>query len=198
MISEPSGSGKEVRSSFLELYFGRGKIADIGDARSGLVTKSVTARAYAGANEKRQAAILDQYKLYVEMADRISARRALANTFFLTLNTGIFALFGVFWKDRPEGSVWLLALPAIVLVGQTLAWFWLLRSYRQLNTGKYVVIGALEELLPVSPYWRSEWVVLGQGKDKARYWPLTHLEQWVPLLFTGAYVAGFVIAVTVS
>ena len=103
-----------------------------------------------------------------------------------------------YWKDRPQGSVWLLALPAIVLVGQTLAWFWLLRSYRQLNTGKYVVIGALEELLPVSPYWRSEWVVLGQGKDKARYWPLTHLEQWVPLLFTGAYVAGFVIAVTVS
>ena len=31
--------------------------------------------------------VLEQYKLYVEMADRISARRSTANTFFLTLNT---------------------------------------------------------------------------------------------------------------
>jgi len=33
--------------------------------------------------------VMDQYKLYVEMADRVSARRSLANTFFLTLNTAI-------------------------------------------------------------------------------------------------------------
>jgi hypothetical protein len=29
-------------------------------------------------------ALREQYKLYVEMADRISARRALTNSFFLT------------------------------------------------------------------------------------------------------------------
>jgi hypothetical protein len=33
--------------------------------------------------------VLEQYKLYVEMADRLSARRALANTFFLTVNTAV-------------------------------------------------------------------------------------------------------------
>jgi hypothetical protein len=132
------------------------------------------------------------------MADRISARRALANAFFLTLNTGIFTLVGVFCKDRPQGSTWLLALPTIVLVGQTMAWFWLLRSYRQLNSGNYAVIGALEELLPVSPYWGSEWLALGQGMDKARYWPLTHLEQWLPALFATAYIGGFIMAVATS
>ena len=41
---------------------------------------------YAGESEKYQAAVLEQYKLYVEMADRVSARRGLANTFLLTLN----------------------------------------------------------------------------------------------------------------
>jgi hypothetical protein len=30
---------------------------------------------------------------------RISARRAFTNTFFLTLNTAIFTIIGVFWKD---------------------------------------------------------------------------------------------------
>ena len=30
-------------------------------------------------------AVLEQYRLYVEMADRVSARRGLTNSFFLTL-----------------------------------------------------------------------------------------------------------------
>ena len=35
---------------------------------------------------------LEQYKLYVEMADRISSRRQNANSFFLSINTAIVAL----------------------------------------------------------------------------------------------------------
>jgi hypothetical protein len=50
---------------------------------------AVSAASYEGGNEKHQAAILEQYKLYVEMAERISQRRGLTNTFFLTLNTAI-------------------------------------------------------------------------------------------------------------
>ncbi|MEO0973262.1 MAG: hypothetical protein AAFX85_09215, partial [Pseudomonadota bacterium] len=37
-----------------------------------------------------RSAMLEQYKLYVEMTDRISQRRGAANTFFLTLNTAVF------------------------------------------------------------------------------------------------------------
>jgi hypothetical protein len=47
-----------------------------------LWNQSVSAACYEGAKEKYQAAILEQYKLYVEMADRISQRRGLTNTFF--------------------------------------------------------------------------------------------------------------------
>ena len=35
--------------------------------------------------------VLDQYKLYVEMADRISSRRLTANSFFLSLNSILIA-----------------------------------------------------------------------------------------------------------
>jgi hypothetical protein len=35
---------------------------------------------------------IEQYKLYLEMADRISSRRQSANSFFLTLNTALVAL----------------------------------------------------------------------------------------------------------
>ena len=36
--------------------------------------------------------VLDIYKLAVEMADRVSSRRATANAFFLTVNTGLVAV----------------------------------------------------------------------------------------------------------
>jgi hypothetical protein len=141
--------------------------------------------------------ILEQYKIYVEMADRISARRGLANTFFLTLNTAIFTLVGVLWQHPAHASRALIVVPWMVLLGQCLAWFWLLRSYRQLNTAKYAVIGALEERLPASPYWAAEWAALGRGEDASRYWPLSHVEQLVPGFFAAAYIAGFIVMLVV-
>jgi hypothetical protein len=163
--------------------------------RPTLWNPSVDTAAYGDDRAQYQNAVLEQYKLYAEMADRISARRALTNTFFLTLNTAVFAVTGSFWNDRPAASPWWLVFPLLGLVVQCAAWFFLVRSYRQLNSAKYVVIGVLEERLPASPYWKAEWTALGEGKDPARYWPLTHLEQWIPVLFAVMYLAGFVAAV---
>ena len=146
---------------------------------------------YDGDKKACQAALLEQYKVYVEMADRISQRRGLTNTFFLTFNTAIFGLVATFWKDRPNGDAGWLTIPLLVLLGECFAWFYLLRSYRLLNTAKYKVIGALEERLPSSPYWRAEWVALGEGSDRKRYLPLSHLEKWIPVLFAALYIIGF-------
>ena len=165
--------------------------------RDRLWNASVGPKDYEGPGEKYQAAILEQYKLYVEMADRVSARRGLTNTFFLTLNTGVFALVGALagWKERPTVSPGILLLPLVIAVGQCVAWWWLVRSYRLLNGAKFKVVGALEERLPASAYWRAEWVALGEGKDWRKYLPLSHLEQWVPILFALVYVLGFIVAV---
>ncbi|WP_199199881.1 hypothetical protein [Micromonospora sp. RP3T] len=143
--------------------------------------------------DDRRKVVLEQYKIYVEMADRVSARRGLTNTFFLSLNTLIATAAGVVWRSRDGVEPSYLAVPVAALLLQCAAWFWLLRSYRQLNSAKYVVIGALEERLPASPYWRAEWKALGEGRDPSRYWPLTHLEQWIPVSFAIVYAAGFVL-----
>ncbi len=68
--------------------------------------------------DKYQAAILEQYKTYVEMADRISARRSLTNTFFLTLNTAVFTLIGVFLQNQQRAATWLLVFLFIALLGE--------------------------------------------------------------------------------
>jgi hypothetical protein len=147
---------------------------------------------YGGDQKAYQAAVLDQYKLYVEMADRISQRRGLTNTFFLTVNTTIFTLIAVLWKEQPSDSMWWLVFPLVAALAQCFTWFYIVRSYRLLNSAKYKVVGALEERLPASPYARAEWWALGEGNDRRLYWPLTHIEKWIPLLFAATYIAGFV------
>ncbi|WP_116247015.1 hypothetical protein [Nocardiopsis sp. FIRDI 009] len=148
--------------------------------------------AYANLGEKYQNAVLDQYKTYVEMADRISARRSLTNTFFLTLNsavvTALATLAGPAWHDVAAP---LLAAGLVILLTQCLTWFFTVRSYRQLNSAKYTVIGALEKRLPALTYSEGEWLALGEGRDWRRYLPLTQVEQSVPLIFAASYVLGF-------
>jgi hypothetical protein len=176
---------------FLKKYLGA-ETTPIDQVRPTVWNASVDAGSYKDDGEHYQHAVLEQYKFYVEMADRVSARRSLTNTFFLTLNTTVFAAIGVFWKDRPSVPSWLLIFPTLALVVQCAAWFFLVRSYRQLNAAKFVVAGVLEERLPASPYWRAEWKALGEGRNKAKYWPMTHLEQWIPITYAAAYVGGLI------
>ena|SRR6266496_1475332 len=143
-------------------------------------------------NEKYLSLVLEQYKLCMEMSDRVSARRGLANTFFVTVNTSVVTALGVALRDRPANP-WLFLPVLVVLLGQCLAWYWMVRSYRQLNAGKFAVIGALEERLPAAAFWRAEWTALGEGKDPARYLQISYVEQLVPTLFAASYLAGFVI-----
>jgi hypothetical protein len=145
-----------------------------------------------GGSEAYGTALLEQYKLYVSMADQVSARRGTTNTFFITLNTAVFALIGSLIAKGFNGSGWGLVFPLFGLEGQCAAWFYLVRSYRQLNSAKFEVVGALEERLPASPCWRAEWTALGEGRDRSKYWPLTHLEQWIPILFAIVYLGVFI------
>ena len=130
--------------------------------------------------------LFDQYKLAVEMADRVSARRMQANTFFLTINTGLLTVFANLVKDKLITG-FSGALPIIALLVFCFVWWRIVRSYRQLNSGKYAVILEMEKLFPAAPY-AAEWVALGKGKDAKRYLPLTHVENWVPRLFGSLYL----------
>jgi len=160
-----------------------------------LWTKEVTTANDKGDDDKRRTAILEQYKLCVEMADRISARRALANTFFVTINAAVLTLIGTGLGRNIEVRPTVLLFPLLILLAMCLFWFWVIRSYRQLNAAKYVVIGALEEKLPASPFWLAEWKALDMGENRHVYWPLTHVEKWIPLVFAVAYVGAFFTAV---
>lgn len=135
-----------------------------------------------------QGHLVEQYKLYVEMADRISHRRALANSFFLALQTALVGVSATaLARDDDSGNqsgVLILAGLGIVLA---YVWLRVLRSYRQLNSAKFAVVHEIEAKLPIAPY-KLEWDRLGGGADSEKYTPLTKVEGWVPFVFLVAYV----------
>jgi hypothetical protein len=130
-------------------------------------------------NEKYQAHILEQYKIYIEMADRVSARRQAANSYFLAINTAIIGFIGYTIPKESTRYLWILSAG-----GMAICYFWyrIIISYKQLNAGKFNIIHMIETHLPIRPY-NAEWVILGEGKCATLYKPVTHVENTVPWIF---------------
>lgn len=128
------------------------------------------------------ATYVELYKLAVEMADRVSARRTTANGFFLTAESALVALLG---NESFDGQA--VALAGILLAT---AWWLLLRSYRDLNRAKFTVITEMEAQLPAQIF-AQEWETLKTdpiARWRQRYAELNWLERVVPVVFACVYV----------
>ncbi|MFB0620221.1 hypothetical protein [Streptomyces sp. AGS-58] len=158
-----------------------------------LWNEDISAENFRASAATYHASIFEQYKLCVEMADRVSARRNLANTFFLTLHSTLLVFLSTWLSQERHGRTPVaLALAALlVLLGMCATWWLTVRSYQQLNRGKFEVIGALEERLPARAFVAAEWRALGEGRDWRVYLPLNRVERWIPVLFAVAYLLGF-------
>lgn len=136
----------------------------------------------------------EMYRLAVEMADRVSDRRATANRFFFTVQAGLAVALGAFSvsDEASHPDKFLLALAAAAGVLIAASWWLLLRSYRDLNTAKFAVINRIEaEHLPLQVFG-DEWTEL--KKDPVKRWRPWYAEQGqveraVPLIYLVLYVA---------
>lgn len=140
-------------------------------------------------NDKWHSHLMDQYKLYVEMADRISQRRTSANTYFLSVNSAILAFVGYLTsKTEPVDYMWLIALSGCML---TLFWYSIIISYRNLNAAKWQIVQDIEKRLPISPY-DAEWDTVQRGENPKLYRPISHIESWVPWVFCSLHLIVFI------
>ena len=139
------------------------------------------------------------------MADRVSARRAGANTFFFSLQAGIAVALGAFTintgaADDTQPDRFVLALAAGDSAVITASWWLLLRSYRDLNSAKFTVINKIEgEHLDIELF-TDEWDELRKNKEleknsnsrKARtqcYAEQGAVERVIPMFFLVLYVS---------
>jgi hypothetical protein len=136
---------------------------------------------------KFQDHLLDQYRLYVEMADNVSERRASSNRFFLTVNTFLLSGLGVAsGLQVPKSNILFSIFAAAAGIAFCIAWIEMVGSYRRLNRVKFDIIGKIESNLPAALYG-TEWRILTTNREKMRHRPLTEVEKWVPTIFILMY-----------
>jgi hypothetical protein len=140
--------------------------------------------------------LLEQYKLFLTLTDKISDRRSAANSFFLTVNTGLISAIGLANVFSADSKIpyYLFVAVGIAVIVLCYSWYRLIRSYRDLNSAKFKVIHEIEKLLPIRPY-DSEWEAIGRGQNKKLYLPFTHIEIFVPWIFMALYVCLIVIGI---
>lgn len=140
--------------------------------------------------------LLEQYKLFVEMADRNSERRNLINKFYITILTGLLALTSWAASNTVLCIVINILLLLIAVLGLVLCgiWFTNINSYKQMSQAKFTVIHEMEKRLPF-PCYNMEWEILEHGKNRKKYIPYTKIERYIPLVLAIPYSALFVLTI---
>ena len=128
--------------------------------------------------------LLEQYKLYVQSAENVSARRVASNRYLLTLNAALVALYGVQSANFGQGY-WTLLIP-VIGIPVSLLWYLIIKSHADLNRIKFKVIHELEQHLPAALY-KYEWHLAQEGKGNT-YRAGTTIERWIPILFAVLHV----------
>ena len=146
-----------------------------------------------------QSQILDIYKIHVEMADRVSQRRENTNRLFVAILSGMVVLIAAMPRFAPDTELLpaKFTVPIIALTGVFLAasWFVVIKSYRQLNSGKFQALHELEQSLPFA-FYTIEWHKLQRGENRRVYWKLTVVETFLPLIFIILFLVIGLLALT--
>ena len=140
--------------------------------------------------------ILELYKLHAELADRVSQRREGANRLFVSLLTGLMVFLAALLRlgTGDLGADIVMGFFGVVGAALSAAWYVVIRSYRQLNTGKFKALHELEKKLPY-PFFQREWDLLREGRDFRRYWRLTVVETSLPVIFFLLFVGVLAFAI---
>jgi len=145
--------------------------------------------------EKYSEHFFEQYKLYLQGIEKISDRRENANKYFITVNSGVIVALS-FLVQHLNNFFTPYLIAGVLMFGIVLSiiFYFLINSYKQLNSGKFSVLHRMEDFLPIQMY-TDEWAALGEGKDKCKYFPFSHIERLVPILFGVGYFVVLIIEI---
>ena len=136
-----------------------------------------------------KADLMEQYKLYVQSAENVSARRVASSRYLLALNVALVALYGLQSANFGQ-TYWTLLVP-VLGIPVSLLWHHIIKSHRDLNAVKFDIIHELERHLPAALF-QHEWQLAGEGKGRS-YSPVTYIERWIPIAFVALHLAATVL-----
>ena len=135
--------------------------------------------------------LFQQYRMFVESAERISERRNHLNTFFIALHSLFVSGLSLF-----KSEIFAYIIP-ICVFGCILAflWWYMLCNYRALNKAKFAIIQEIEKKLPLNLY-ATEWSLYKTKKHRmnlSRYLSFSRLEMVLPWLLMATYLCLIII-----
>jgi hypothetical protein len=137
---------------------------------------------------------LEEYRFVAESTQFLTARRQGANQTYLTLNVGIFAVFGAIAQGTKIGDRSLLLAAAPLFLGgilTCLVWRRTLTQYRALIGWRYQKLMAMEQSADYGGSQRlytAEWEEFFEPRQAAGYVNFTRLEGWVPIVLIVLYL----------
>ena len=125
----------------------------------------------------------------------LTERRQSSAQMYLTVNTAIFAIFGLLIKDAGlEGWMLFFASLPLVLVGllACVVWRATLRHYKALIAWRYeqlIAIEQREDMAGSHRIYTREWENYLGARQPDKGFPFSKLESALPLLFIGLYIS---------
>jgi len=139
-------------------------------------------------SDESKKSLLEIYKLHSQLSDNVSVRRGQANMFYITLLSAILSVLTISTnKESVSTNPYILLSIGILGLLLCIVWYFNIRSYRQLNSGKFKALHELEEKLDY-PFFKREWELLEEGKNRKAYFQLTRIEQFTPLVISIPYL----------
>ncbi|AUX09934.1 small integral membrane protein [Halalkaliarchaeum desulfuricum] len=139
-----------------------------------------------GASDGDRSELIDQYTTYVDTTLNVSNRRMRNNRFYVLLLSGTLAVVSVLADTQIIEEVGLL-IAGLLGLALCILWYLSIVSYKQLNSGKYEIIQAMEKDLPAEPF-ANEWDVLDEGRDWRTYITHTRVERKIPGVLAVPYL----------
>lgn len=134
---------------------------------------------------------LEQYRIYLHIMNNTHDRNNKSNDFFLGLNTAIIGVLGYLeTKGNANNESIIFIFAPFVGIAICYCWYQIIDSYRKLNRTKFKIIHEVESKLPISLF-ENEWELLGKGKDRSKYYPLSLIERKIPIIFIVLYIVIF-------
>lgn len=134
-------------------------------------------------DRKADTLVFEQYKLYVESADKISSNRLIVFNIFVTLHSGTFVGVVTTLNDPIKSTAFGFLGIILCIFG-----FLLLKAYRNLNQQKYKQICRIEEQLPIRLF-SCEWEKLKHQRHVG--FSVLELGFFAAFLFLYLFLIGF-------
>jgi hypothetical protein len=111
--------------------------------------------------EKNQNLLLEQYKIMVNSTEKVTEQRLKVNNLFFTVTSSILSVAIVLGKALEFSIVGILGMLIITTLSFLTSFYWekLIKSYGDLNKGKFIIIDKLEKQLRTNMF-EDEWQIL--------------------------------------